>query len=110
MFRRRDHESFIGGYDPEREMPNPDREYRDRYQSDAYRHNSADSRWAYRWNPDRFEERFASDREREFFQRGYDAGYRDRDYDRERERDRDRWDRWEHPDRDRDYLRGRGRY
>lgn len=83
MFRRRDHESFIGGYDPEREMPDPDRESRDRYQSDAYRHNAADSRWSYRWNPDRFEERFT---------------------------DRDRWDRWEYNDRDRDFgWRGRGR-
>ena len=80
MFRRRDHESFIGGYDPEREMPDPDREYRDRYQSDAYRHNAADSRWAYRWNPDRFGPR--------------------------RSDDRDRWD----YDREREYWRGRGRY
>jgi hypothetical protein len=90
MFRRRDHESFIGGYDPEREMPDPDREYRDRYQSDAYRHNAADSRWAYRWNPDRFEDRFGPRRgepapwDRDARDRGYD-------YDRGMEWDRMRY-------------------
>jgi len=56
-FGRRDHESYIGGYDPEHEMPNPDRDPRERWQSDAYRRNAADGRWVYRWNPDRFEER-----------------------------------------------------
>jgi len=56
-FGRRDHEPYIGGYDPEHEMPNPDRDPRDRWQSDIYRHNAGDSRWAYRWNPDRFESR-----------------------------------------------------
>lgn len=56
-FGRRDHESFIGGYDPEHEMPDPDRDPRERWQSDVYRHNARDTRWAYRWNPDRFEDR-----------------------------------------------------
>ena len=118
-------------------MPNPDREFRDRYQSDAYRHNAGDSRWAYRWNPDRFEDRFGprrgedwnhrDARDMEHYNRGYEAGYRDRDngyrgYDRgydhggdyrdaDRDPDRYRWDRWEYFDRDRDYGgRGRGRY
>ena len=54
---RRDHERFIGGYDPEHEMPDPDRDPRDRWQSDAYRHNARDTRWFYRWNPDRIENR-----------------------------------------------------
>src|SRR5258708_11052187 len=56
-FGRRDHESYIGGYDPEHEMPDPGRPPRDRWQSEAYRHNARDSRFAYRWDPDRFEER-----------------------------------------------------
>jgi hypothetical protein len=63
MWRPRDHERFIGSYDPEREMPDPDRGRGDHWQSDAYRHNSRDSRFAYRWNPDRFEDRFG-DRDR----------------------------------------------
>src|SRR5438045_9781435 len=57
-FRRRDHESFIGGYDPEHEMPDADRDPRDRWQSDAYRYGARDTRFAYRWNPDRFEDRY----------------------------------------------------
>lgn len=57
FWRGRDHESYIGGYDPEYEMPNPDREPRERYMSEAYRHNSRDSRFAYRYDPDRFEAR-----------------------------------------------------
>jgi hypothetical protein len=58
MWRPRDRERFIGGYDPEHEMPDPDRGAGDRWQSDAYRHASRDSRFAYRMNPDRFENRF----------------------------------------------------
>lgn len=89
MFRRRDHESFIGGYDPEREMPDPDREYRDRYQSDAYRHNAADSRWIYRFNPDRFEDRFGPRRGEEWSRNAaWDRDARDR----EREYDTRPWD------------------
>ena len=30
FWRRRDHEKFIGSYDPEHEMPNPDRRPHDR--------------------------------------------------------------------------------
>src|ERR1051325_10672021 len=56
-FGRRDHESFIGSYDPEHEMPDPDRGPRDRWQSDVYRHNAGDGRWAYRWSPERIEDR-----------------------------------------------------
>lgn len=99
MWRPRDRERFIGTYDPEHEMPDPDREPGDRWQSDAYRNNFHDSRYAYRMNPDRFEGRFggrqdvdhemrmrwehdARDREREMGRYGsdrYDRGY---DYDR----------------------------
>ena len=71
MWRPRDRERYIGGYDPEREMPDPDRDRGDRWQSDAYRHNARDSRFAYRWNPDRIEERYP-DR--------YAGGYPERDY------------------------------
>ena len=92
MFRRRDHESFIGGYDPEREMPDPDREYRDRYQSDAYRHNAADSRWTYRWNPDRFEDRFGPRRGEDWGRNpAWDRDARDRDFDRGWDYDRMRY-------------------
>lgn len=67
MWRPRDHERYIGGYDPEHEMPDPDRDRGGRWQSDAYRHNSRDTRFAYRWNPERFENRFADrDRGRDF--------------------------------------------
>jgi len=122
-FGRRDHESYIGGYDPEHEMPNPDRDPRERWQSDAYRRNSADTRWSYRWNPDRFEERGdfgwreprRMDRDIQPRDR-YDNRYSGMPWDRERERygfrgdgdrnrgmmDRDR-DRW-------DYDRERGGY
>jgi len=121
-FGRRDHESFIGGYDPEHEMPNPDRDPRERWQSDAYRRNAADGRWAYRWNPDRFEDR------RDFGwrePRRMDREIQPRDryesrpygYDRERygygfrsdfDRDRDRWmDRDRGIDRDYEYDRER---
>jgi hypothetical protein len=82
-FGRRDHEPFIGGYDPEHEMPNPDRDPRDRWQSDAYRRNAYDSRIAYRWAPDRIEER-GGERPGEY--RGGD--YRGRFADRIQPRDR----------------------
>ena len=55
FWRRRDHEGYIGSYDPEHEMPDPEREPRDRYESEAYRHNARDSRYAYRWDPNRIE-------------------------------------------------------
>lgn len=58
MWRPRDRERFIGSYDPEHEMPDPDRMPGERWQSDAYRHHFRDSRFAYRMNPDRFEDRF----------------------------------------------------
>jgi hypothetical protein len=57
-FFRKDRERFIGGYDPEHEMPDPDRDPRDRYQSEAYQNGARDSRFAYRWNPDRVEAQF----------------------------------------------------
>src|ERR1043166_9090183 len=66
MWRRRDHERYIGGYDPEYEMPDPDRRPGDRWASDAYRHNSRDTRFSYRWDPDRIEERFGSRHPRDF--------------------------------------------
>ena len=104
-FARRDHESFIGSYDPEHEMPDPDRGARERWQSDVYRHNAADGRWAYRWSPERIEDRgvrrpWRGDIEREIqprdryesryrhpeYERGYEHGYYDRGMDMERER------------------------
>ena len=75
MWRPRDRERYIGGYDPEHEMPDPDRDRGDRWQSDVYRHNARDGRFAYRWNPDRFE-----DRARSGYGYGNGNGY-----------DRDRW-------------------
>jgi len=112
MWRPRDRERFIGSYDPEREMPDPDRERGDRWQSDAYRHNARDSRFAYRLNPDRFERHFEDrrdiDRERDLrwrgdardfrgrsdydrgYERGYDHGYNRADYDPGFNRDYDR--------------------
>jgi hypothetical protein len=99
-FRPRDHERFIGSYDPEHEMPDPDRDPRDRWQSDAYRNNARDSRYAYRWNPDRIEGRgwnraYRSedeiqprDRYEQAFRAGYEAGF-DRGY----EQGRYDWDR-----------------
>jgi len=102
---RRDHERYIGGYDPEHEMPDPDRRPRGPWQSEAYRDTARDSRWAYRWNPDRVEERIDEWRPRhpdDFIQprdryapygltRGYDrARYLDRDRDWDYSRDRDR--------------------
>jgi hypothetical protein len=127
-FGRRDHESFIGSYDPEHEMPDPDRGPRDRWQSDIYRHNAADGRWAYRWSPERIEDRgprrpWRGDMEREIqprdryesryrhpeYERGYEHGYYDRGMDFERDRDRDfrgsaPWDR------ERDWDRGGDRF
>jgi len=110
-FRPRDHERFIGGYDPEHEMPDPDRDPRARWQSDAYRYNARDSRYAYRWNPDRIEGRGWSrsypsedeiqprDRYEQVFRAGYEAGF-DRGY----EQGRFDWDRgWD------DQNRWRGR-
>jgi hypothetical protein len=90
-FGRRDHESFIGSYDPEHEMPNPDRDPRDRWQSEAYRRNAEDSRWMYRWSPDRIEGRGGDMR-----------GYRGRDMERDiqpRDRYESRWNRGMEPDR-----------
>lgn len=63
MWRPRDRERFIGGYDPEHEMPDPDRDPGDRWQSDAYRHHSRDTRFAYRMNPDAFERQFEGQRD-----------------------------------------------
>ena len=91
MWRPRDRERFIGGYDPEHEMPDPDRDSGDRWQSDAYRHASRDSRFAYRMNPDRFEDRFEGRDDRGYDYRwerdardldrtGYRGGMREANY------------------------------
>lgn len=58
MWRPRDRERFIGTYDPEHELPDPDRNPGDRWQSDAYRRGAHDSRYAYRMSPDRVESRY----------------------------------------------------
>src|SRR3954451_19545864 len=121
-FGRRDHESFIGSYDPEHEMPDPDRGPRERWQSDIYRHNAGDGRWAYRWSPERIEDRgmrrpWRGDVEREIqprdryesrfggrhpeYERGYEHGYYDRGMDMDRDRDRSRDFRGDSFDRDR---------
>ena len=112
-FGRRDHESFIGSYDPEHEMPDPDRGPRDRWQSDVYRHNAGDGRWAYRWSPERIEDRgvrrpWRGDIEREIqprdryeprfgrhpeYERGYEHGYYDRGVDESRDFRGAPWDR-----------------
>lgn len=63
MWRPRDREHFYGSYDPEHEMPDPDRNRGDRWQSDAYRHNARDTRFMYRMDPDRFEGRFEGRRD-----------------------------------------------
>jgi hypothetical protein len=129
-FRPRDHERFIGGYDPEHEMPDPDRRPRGPWQSEAYRDQARDSRYMYRWNPDRFESRLDDwrrrEREDDFIQsreryapygltRGYDrARYleRDRDFDRDLDRgygyDREPMPRRFFNDRDYDDYRYRG--
>ncbi len=129
MWRPRDRERFIGSYDPEHEMPNPDRDAGDRWQSDAYRRGARDSRFGYRFNPDMIENRWEGqrrdiDRERDIRWRGdardrgygggydpnfggseYERGYRDGQYDRGFDRDFDRgWDR--DFDRDREFDRG----
>lgn len=80
MWRNRDREHFIGAYDPEHELPDPDRRPGDRWQSDAYRQSARDSRYAYRMNPDRFEDRFGnrSDVDREMRER-WERDARDRD-------------------------------
>src|SRR4051812_26920521 len=86
MFRR-DRERFIGSYDPEYEMPDPDRPRRGRYESEAYRRNFGDSRYAYRYNPDRIEERYRTERyrdDRERFGGPYDDETRWRIQGRER--------------------------
>jgi hypothetical protein len=78
-FRPRDHERFIGSYDPEHEMPDPDRDARDRWQSDAYRRNarygSRDGRTRDIENEiqprDRYEAAY-----RAGYEAGYDRGYR----------------------------------
>lgn len=87
MWRPRDHERFIGGYDPEHEMPDPDRGPRERYQSDAYRYNSRDTRYGYRWNPDRFEDRFRDRDDRREWELRWNRDARDRDYGRDYGRD-----------------------
>jgi hypothetical protein len=61
MFRRRDHEDYIGSYDPEYEMPDPDRRPGQQFQSDRYRDNARDSRFGYRFG-DRKPERNAGPR------------------------------------------------
>ncbi len=85
MWRPRDRERYVGGYDPEHEMPDPDRDPGDRWQSGSYRHNARDTRFAYRMNPDAFEHRFDEDRGG-YYNRGgnqdRDARDMNRDYDR----------------------------
>lgn len=97
----RDRERFHGSYDPEREMPDPDRGRGGRYQSDAYRSNFRDSR-------------FDDDRERGFMGRMRHAVDRmvDRFTDRDEEDDRDyaRRHRNTMPDRADAYTRGSGLY
>ncbi|HEX2835348.1 MAG TPA: hypothetical protein VHW00_20205 [Thermoanaerobaculia bacterium] len=91
MWRPRDRERFIGSYDPEHEMPDPDRGGGDRWQSDAYRHNARDTRFLYRMDPDRFESRYDGPRR----DVSHDSGTRwtrdardfDRGYDRDPGRD-----------------------
>jgi hypothetical protein len=78
MWRPRDRERYIGGYDPEHEMPDPDRGPGDRWQSDAYRHNARDGRFAYRMNPDYVERQF--DGPRGGYDRGWDRGGDPRDF------------------------------
>ena len=94
-FRRPDHERYIGGYDPEHEMPDPDRRPRGPWQSEAYRDSARDSRWAYRWDPDRIEGRYDDWRRRDgddfIHPRDRYAPYGlTRGYDRARYLDRDR--------------------
>jgi hypothetical protein len=118
-FGRRDHEPYIGGYDPEHEMPDPSRHPRDRWQSEAYRHNARDSRFAYRWDPDRFEERqgpsrgnYRSDGHERIQPRDrYEsAGRPDYDYDYGYDRPRYSYDRGDYGSDRRDYGSDRGAY
>ena len=113
MWRRGDRERFIGSYDPEYEMPDPDRRRRGPYESEAYRRNFGDNRYAYRWNPDRIEERYRAERyrdDRERFGRPYEDEARWRIQGRERYGG---WPRglyyegegWREPRRDWDYDR-----
>jgi hypothetical protein len=81
MWRPRDRERYIGGYDPEHEMPDPDRGPGGRWQSDAYRHNARDSRFAYRMNPD-FVERHYDGPRGGYGPPPWDRGYDRGDYDR----------------------------
>lgn len=104
MWRPRDHERFIGGYDPEHEMPDPDRRPRDRYESDAYRYDARDSRYPYRWNPDRFEDRFRDRDDRRAWDLRWNRDVRDRDY------GRPDYDRGYPYGMDRGYDRGYDRY
>ena len=103
---RRDREPYIGGYDPEHEMPNPDRDARDRYMSDAYRHNSDDSRYFYRWDPQRIEGRHERSPQWRDDRYSFDArdreGMNDRGYGYDRDHDRS------FGARDRDFDFGRG--
>ncbi len=108
MWRPRDHERFIGGYDPEHEMPDPDRRPRGRYESDAYRYNARDSRYPYRWNPDRFEERFRDRDDRREWELRWNRDARDRDFGRDY--GRDYYDGRYAYDRDRGFDRGYDRY
>lgn len=121
MWRPRDRERFIGAYDPEHEVPDPDRGPGDRWQSDAYRRGARDSRFAYRMNPDRFESRFGNrqdvDREmrmrwnRDARDRGGYGGDYDRDQGRGYDSDYDRmrsFDRGSFDDYGRDYGRDYG--
>lgn len=111
FWRGRDRERFIGSYDPEHEMPDPDRMNRDRYESEAYRRNAADSRYGYRWNPDRIEDRFVG-RGRSSMPRDWNRDARDHSYnERYGARDYERSGQWESGrdfDRDRDRDRSYG--
>ena len=73
MWRPRDRERYIGSYDPEHEMPDPQRGPGDRWQSDAYRRGARDSRFLYRADPNRFEDRFSEQRD---FHPDYDDRWR----------------------------------
>jgi hypothetical protein len=121
MDRSRDHEDYMGSYDPEHEMPDPDRRPRARYQSDAYQRQSRDSRWDSDRDRDRDrDEGGFFDRVRGAFDRavdkmtGEDERY-EREFDRNRgvgpeyrtgrsdyDRSRDRGNAWRYSGRDDD--------
>jgi len=105
MWRPRDHERFIGGYDPEHEMPDPDRSPRDRWQSDAYRYGAHDSRYPDRWNPDRFEDRFRDRDDRREWEMRWNSDARDSGYRPGYPGDYGRSD-YGRPDYDRNFDRG----